>query len=36
LINQYDEELKNQNKNNIPLIVDNNNKYADNVNEFEV
>jgi len=36
LITQYEDEVKNQNKNNIPLIVDNDNKYADNVNEFEV
>jgi hypothetical protein len=36
LITQYEDEVKNQNKNNIPLIVENDNKDADNVNEFEV
>ena len=36
LIKQYDDEVKNQNKNNIPLIVENNDQDADNVNEFVV
>ena len=36
LITQYEDEVKNQNKNNIPLIVENDDQYADNVNEFEV